>query len=159
GRSWSTVSEATALGYLALYSCTKRAIFPLAAARGSAYMISCSACLGPDCRLFGSLSSIRRFGAPSTAAPPSPARPPARRPKSPQPLLRQANGEVNPVGPDLHVVAFREVAPPEGLVLRRPGFRPPQDGTGRQARRLRPQQRGLGHAKIPRRQAMPVQQG
>jgi hypothetical protein len=86
-------------------------------------------------------------------------RPHADQDQRTEPLLLEADGEVNPVRPQVDVVPVRQFPAPERLVLRRPRPGQAPDRAGRQARRFRPQQRGQGLAEIPRRQAVQIEQG
>ncbi len=57
-----------------------------------------------------------------------------------QPLVLHADREVDAVGPEVDVVAIREIPPVKGLILGGPAFRQPRDGAGRQPGGLRPEQ-------------------
>ena len=62
------------------------------------------------------------------------------------------------VHPKIDVVALGQVAAAEGLVLRRPALRKAEDGARRQARRLGAEESGQRLSKVPRRQAVQVQE-
>ena len=75
-----------------------------------------------------------------------------------QTVLLKPDVEVNPVDPDVDVVAPRQVAPPERLVLLVPRRCQPRDGRRAQTRRVLPQQRRQRLPEVSRRQTPPIQQ-
>ena len=76
-----------------------------------------------------------------------------------QPLVLQADREVDAAGPEVDVVAVGEVSASKRLILGRPALGQAGDGARRQASRLRSQQGRQRVPKIARGQAMQVQQG
>src|SRR2546426_12303038 len=75
-----------------------------------------------------------------------------------QALLFHPDREVHAVRPEIDVLAVRQVPAAERLVLRGPRLRQPEDRARRQTRRVRPEQGGQRLPKVPRRQAVQVEQ-
>ena len=75
-----------------------------------------------------------------------------------QPVVFEADVEVDPVRPDVDVVPVRQVAPPERGVLRLPDLHQPRDRRRRQPGRVLPEQPGQRRLEVPGRQPVQVQQ-